>query len=162
MANKGESDKHRLLKEFAAKKLNDLLGVPERFIHEEFAFGEFRFDVAAVPPPEVNGPMTIAVECGRKKGTALKNKAHFEDALKYVDTIFWIPYSIYDAAYFDLFQPIYETISTPPINFPIHDKKYSSLSNIVTEDDVVSGMMVVRRGRFPEFDNWQYKAESDI
>jgi hypothetical protein len=152
MAAQNESERHVLLKEFAGKKLRDVFDVPQESIELEFPLGNARYDVAAYPPVDAMYLPSVGVECGRKKSTRKENEKYFEQCLRYIDMVLWLPYSIYESSFADLMLAPNENIVTLPVNFDIHNEQYSHLANIAMDKEVVAGLMIADEERYLEFD----------
>lgn len=165
MVNKKESERHKLLKEYAKLLLSKSFGVPKEHIYEEFTIGSTKFDVIAYPPVELKNVKIIGVECGNKKSNIPDNYNHFRNALKFVDLIFWIPYSIYYAPYIDLIHSRIKDIVFIQMSFDISDKNFSEISNTAIKDKMYA-LFISKKGRFPKIEvdvkefllyEWQFK-----
>ena len=149
MANKGESKQHKLLKEYGSLLLSKEFNVPKEHIYTEFSVGSIRFDVIAYPPVELNGEMIIGIECGNKKSNVFDNYKHFEKALKFVDLIIWLPYTIYRAPYSDLINSKIKEILFIQMSLDILDDDFLEVSNVYKENTMYA-LYITKEGRFPE------------
>jgi hypothetical protein len=120
----------------------------QRNMSEEFTIGSIKFDVIAYPPIELTNVKIIGVECSNKKSNILKNYSHFRNALKFVDLIIWIPYTIFLAPYSDLIHSKIKDVIFIQGSFDILDKKFSNVSNLNNEDKMYA-LYITKKGRFP-------------
>jgi hypothetical protein len=150
--NKGESERHKLLKEYGKVLLQKYFGVPEEHIYEEFTIGFTKFDIAAYPPLEMKDAWTIGIECGQKKSNVRENYEHFTRALKFADIILWIPYTIYRAPYADMIHCKIDNMISIQFAYDIIDSKFVAARNTVHNDKMYF-LLITQEGRFSEIEN---------
>jgi len=146
-----ESEKHKLLKEYAKIMLKKKFGAELENIYEEFAIGKIKFDVCAFPSVENINSLRIGVECGNKKGNIESNAMHFKESLKFVDFIIWIPYRIFRAPYSDLIRSELDDVYFYPLALPLFENKFANVANS-TEKTIICSLLISIRGRYPSFE----------
>ena len=152
-----ESEKHKLLKEFAKYLLAHYYRVPEEYIFEEFPIGNKRVDVIAYPTIDL-GQQTgthysvIGIECGNVKSNVKANYLRFKELLHFMDFVLWIPYSLVNGLGHNLVSSSVNEVIFATSGLECPEEKYRELINSIKNE--IAFYIVTKVGRHPQIEKY--------